>query len=187
MLEKQVHSLEEQVHELERALGRGQTDLNSVRILQLKDNPSAAAEQVRWEELISLRKENEALRASTTSGVPSESLKVFELKIQQLEQELETKDKRMARLKQVLNAQVQAFRESICCILGYRVDLQPHGTIKLSCIYAPNRILEFDAKGTLLRGGDEDDLRPGREQFYERAHVPAFMGWMTLHLFKSPL
>ena len=66
----------------------------------LKDNPSSIADKARWEELKALRLENEALRSSL-SNVPSESIKVFEMKISELQQELSTKEKRMSRLKEV--------------------------------------------------------------------------------------
>lgn len=189
MLEKHVESLESQVHELERALGRGEVDLSKTRVLMLKDNPSSQADQVRWEELQSLRAENQALRDSSVSagGIPTESVHVFETKINELQQELSSKEKRMVRLKEVLNARVQEFREAICSILGFRVDMMPQGTIKFSSIYSPQRHFEFDSKGALLFGGDGEDLRPGLEKYYETSHVPAFMSWVTLHFFESPM
>ncbi len=85
----------------------------------LKENPSAQADQARYEELLALRSENEALRSSI-STIPMESLKVFEMKISELQQDLFAKEKRMIRLKEVLNAQVQEFRASICSILGFK-------------------------------------------------------------------
>lgn len=88
---------------------------------------------------------------------------------------------------QVLNARVQEFREAICSILGYKVDMQPHGTIKFSSIYAPQRSFEFDTQGNLIMSGDITDLHLGVEKYLERSHVPAFMSWATLHLFGSPV
>ena len=99
----------------------------------LKENPSSHADQARYEELLALRSENEALRSSI-STIPTESVKVFEMKISELQQDLFTKEKRMIRLKEVLNAQVQEFRAYICTILGFKVDMQPQGKLKLSSI-----------------------------------------------------
>ncbi len=119
--------------------------------------------------------------------MPNESLHVFEIKISELQKELESKDKRMVRLKEVLNARVQEFREAICCILGYKVDLQPHGTIKFTSIYASQRSFEFDAQGRLMMTtGDHADLQEGIETYLDRSHVPAFMSWLTLYLFQHP-
>jgi len=136
-------------------------------------------------ELKALRSENEALRNSHSS-VPSESLNIYQLKISELQTELENKEKRMSRLKQVLNARVQEFREAICSILGFKVDLLPHGSFKLASIYAPNRTFEFDARGSLVMGGDISDLQEGISTYLEKEHVPAFMAWVTLHFFQTP-
>jgi hypothetical protein len=157
----------------------------------LKDNPATEAEKKRHQELLALRSENEALRKQTSSttgySMPSESTQILELKISELQSELLGKEKRMMRLKEVLNARVQEFRESICAILGYKVDLQPHGTIKFASIYAPSRIFEFDTKGNLVHAGNMSDLKQGMEAYLERSHVPAFMSWMTLHFFETPM
>ena len=156
----------------------------------LKDNPASEAEKKRHEELLALRSENDALRrkSSLAAGCefPAESNRLLELKILDLQTELLGKEKRMTRLKEVLNARVQEFRESICAILGYKVDLQPHGTIKFASIYAPSRVFEFDTKGNLIYAGNMSDLKHGVEAYLERSHVPAFMSWMTLHFFETP-
>lgn len=152
----------------------------------LKDNPSAQADQARYEELLALRSENEALRSSI-STIPMESVKVFEMKISELQQDLFAKEKRMIRLKEVLNAQVQEFRASICTILGFKVDMQPQGRLKLSSIYSSMWTLEFDTHGNFLGfvGANTDRLQEGIVKYLERSHVPAFMAWLTLHLFES--
>lgn len=152
----------------------------------LKENPSANADQARYEELLALRSENEALRSSISS-IPMESVKIFEMKISELQQELFTKEKRMLRLKEVLNAQVQEFRASICSILGFKVDMQPQGKLRLSSIYSSMWTLEFDTQGNFLGffGADSDRLQEGIAKYLESSHIPAFMAWLTLHLFES--
>jgi mitotic spindle assembly checkpoint protein MAD1 len=93
----------------------------------------------------------------------------------------------MIRLKEVLNAQVQEFRASICSILGFKIDMQPQGKLKLSSIYSSMWTLEFDTHGNFLGfvGASTDRLQEGVVKYLERSHIPAFMAWLTLHLFES--
>jgi hypothetical protein len=152
----------------------------------LEENPSSNADNVRYQELLALRSENEALRSSI-STIPMESVKVFEMKISELQHDLFAKEKRMMRLKEVLNAQVQEFRASICSVLGFKIDMQPHGKLKLSSIYSSKWTLEFDTQGNFLGfvGANTDSLQNGIVKYLERSHIPAFMAWLTLHLFES--
>ena len=62
-----------------------------------------------------------------------------------------------------MNAQVQEFRASICSILGFKIDMQPQGKLKLSSIYSSMWTLEFDTHGNFLGfvGASTDRLQEG--------------------------
>ena len=120
MLEKQVTVLDEQVGLLERAVGRGEYDPSTTKILEMRDNPFSESQAIRQERLDKLLQENAALLAgnAVTSTVPAAAMKRAEFDLQQARKEVEEGAKRLDRLKKVFTEQAAIVRESVLKLLG---------------------------------------------------------------------
>lgn len=132
MLEKECESLDGQVHELQRALGRGEYNPATTRVLQLADNPERQEAAIRQATLDALREENRKLmeqiskvgvgaghgKGPAIGMVPIESLKSLEIECLKLQQAVEDKEKRVLRLKEVYQAKAQEYREAVASLLG---------------------------------------------------------------------
>lgn len=159
MLQKEIQSLDEQVGVLERALGSGAYNPETTKIVQLRDNPASVENYVRTEVLESLKQENSRLleeltriqnstsamdvdqssssTSSSSSGVlvPFESLKPLQLETARLVKLVEEKEKRLDRIKQVYKSKALEYREAVYSLLGYLMDFQPDGRVKLTSMF----------------------------------------------------
>jgi mitotic spindle assembly checkpoint protein MAD1 len=142
-----------------------------------------------------LRAENEKLRSgSSNQAVSSESLNVFQQDIESLKAEVEARDKRILRLKQVFGAKVQEYLEAVSDTLGYKIDVN-EGRVKLSSIY--NRhgdpsliyIMNGDEKGHVeFEGGNERSLAKVEgyiKDWMDRKSLPCILSAMTMGLYQN--
>ncbi|KAJ3153763.1 coiled-coil domain-containing protein mad1 [Geranomyces michiganensis] len=149
----ECEGLHSRVHELERALGRGEHNTATHRILQLANNPETTELAVRQATLDALREENarlleqcanslgsapgSALGGDNSNGaVPVESLRVVELECSKLKQEIQDTKKRNDRLQQVYQTQVQEYREAVYSLLGYKLVIESDGRVRLTSCFA---------------------------------------------------
>lgn len=111
----------------------------------LKDNPASKAIEEKKNLVNALRLENKSLRSqieSPTSGsahvIPKESFNVLQQDITTLKSELEAKDLRLLRLKQVFTSKIQEYLEAVRDTLGFNLQVQ-EGKVKLVSIYSTSQ------------------------------------------------
>ncbi|KAK6330145.1 coiled-coil domain-containing protein mad1 [Orbilia blumenaviensis] len=171
-----------------------------MRILQLRDNPAARHEVTKAETLRVLRDENKALLAQLegqpggTRFVPISTLERSRLDLQEMEALVAEKEKRMARLKEMWSKKALEFRQAVYSLLGYEVDFQPNGKVKVTSMFHRSDLyggvdtgIVFDGEqGTMkLCGGPSSQFaREIRNQlkFYveERKEIPCFLAALTM-------
>ncbi|KAF3096862.1 coiled-coil domain-containing protein mad1 [Orbilia oligospora] len=171
-----------------------------MRVLQLKDNPAAHHEVTKKETLRVLREENKALLAQLegqpggTKFVPISTLERSRLDVQEMEALVAEKEKRMTRLKEMWSKKALEFRQAVYSLLGYEVDFQPNGRVKVTSMFHRSDLyggvdtgIVFDGEqGTMkLCGGPNSQFaREIRNQikFYveERKEIPCFLAALTM-------
>lgn len=154
-------------------------------------------------------KEKETDIRQTVGMVPVESFKNLKEENQRMKEELKDKEKRMMRLKEVWTGKALEFREAVYSLLGYKLDFQSTGRVKLTSMYSPSSDCSFhfssdepgpaasgvvaDREGTgtmqLTGGGNEmwvNSLDPLiRYWVVERGSIPCFLSSVTLNLWKE--
>ncbi|KAF8456652.1 spindle assembly checkpoint component Mad1 [Terfezia claveryi] len=110
-----------------------------MRILELKDNPTARSEAIKLTHLRTLQEENSALLAQLQGKmhevgkvVPAHSLKAAQHQLEELKQQVDEKEKRMARLKQIWTAKSVEWRQAVHSIVGILFDFMPNGRVRVS-------------------------------------------------------
>ncbi|KAF3914366.1 hypothetical protein ABW20_dc0100166 [Dactylellina cionopaga] len=171
-----------------------------MRILQLKDNPASHHEATKAEALRVLRDENEALlaqlegRSGGTKLVPMSTLERSRLDVKEMETLVFEKEKRMLRLKEMWSKKALEFRQAVYSLLGYEVDFQPNGRVKVTSMFhrpdfyggVDTGIIFDGEQGTMkLCGGPNSQFaREIRNQlkFYveERKEIPCFLAALTM-------
>ena len=110
------------------------------RILSLRSNPSDNFQATKLSTLTTLRQENKDLLAQLetrndiagTKLVPQSTLENLRLEMQDLEQQVKDKEKRMLRLKEIFGKKSLEFREAVFSLLGWKTDFRPNGKVALS-------------------------------------------------------
>ncbi|KAF3939934.1 hypothetical protein ABW19_dt0205622 [Dactylella cylindrospora] len=180
-----------EVKALQKQLAAAETT-SRLRVLQLKDNPVARHEITKAETLNTLRQENQTLLAQLEGQpggaklVPISTLERSRLDLREMEAIVAEKEKRMLRLKE--------FRQAVYSILGYEVDFQPNGRVKVTSMFhrpdlyggVDTGIIFDGEQGTMkLCGGPNSQFaREIRNQlkFYveERKEIPCFLAALTM-------
>ncbi|KAJ3042793.1 coiled-coil domain-containing protein mad1 [Rhizophlyctis rosea] len=200
LLQKEVDSLDRQVTELLGALGRGEYNPETTTILQLANNPESQEYAIRESTLNALRAENDSLRKLLRGGeaaggvqlVPAEAYRVVEVDRINLKNALGEKDKRLLRLKEVLNGKVQEYLAAVYSLLGYKLEIERDGRVRLTSTFvSPEQLSIYCSsaeqdKGTIeVRGSAKPELQQGFEYFITKHDcVPAFLGWISQELWK---
>ncbi|KAK6332727.1 coiled-coil domain-containing protein mad1, variant 2 [Orbilia brochopaga] len=197
---QQAHQLTlVEVKALQKQLAAAET-ISRMRVLQLKDNPTARHEATKAEALQVLREENKALLAQLEGQpggvklVPIGTLERCRLDVKEMEALVAEKDKRMLRLKEMWSKKALEFRQAVYSLLGYEVDFQPNGRVKVTSMFHRSDLyggvdtgIVFDGEqGTMkLCGGPNSQFaREIRNQlkFYveERKEIPCFLAALTM-------
>lgn len=181
---------------------------SKVRVLELRDNPTANAEAVKMSTLATLKAENTALlqqlRGEDMQGikvVPISTVDALKLDLKEMEKVVAEKEKRMRRLREIWTTKAAEFRDVIASVLGYKVVFLPSGKVKLGSLYYGGRhdvadlgendldenFIEFDGeKGTMkISGGAEGgfglEIAPLVQEWVKgKGDIPAFLAAMTL-------
>ncbi|EEH20199.2 hypothetical protein PABG_02458 [Paracoccidioides brasiliensis Pb03] len=140
------------------------------RILELRSNPTAEAENVKLSALTALRAENRDLLAqlrnkhSNLEVVPLSTLESKEMELREMEKIVAEKDKRMRRLKEIWTAKSSEFREAVASVLGYKLDFLPNGRVRVTSMFhlSPayrhgDRDASPDARGPGSMGDGEEN------------------------------
>jgi mitotic spindle assembly checkpoint protein MAD1 len=190
------------------------------RILELKDNPTTTHTTVQQRTLDALRRENDALRGqlagslptSLSDGpspagllVPAASLDRQRLQIEDRDATIASRDKSLARLKDVFRAKGLEFKETVFSLLGWSLNFQPNGRVKAKSMFYPKSVkrkgeegegeehfIEFDGEnGTMkVSGGPQSEFAKeirGLIEFWVdgKGQVPCFLAAMTLEFFEK--
>lgn len=176
------------------------------RILSLRSNPSDDFEATKLSTLSTLRQENKdllaqlenrhdaAAGATTTKLVPQSTLENLRLEMQDLEQQVRDKEKRMLRLKEIFGKKSLEFREAVFSVLGWKTDFRPNGKVALSLNTGNeeggdevDECIIFDGEnGTMKIAGGPDSafalqIRPLIKQWVEgRRYIPGLMAGIIL-------
>ncbi|KAK6342603.1 coiled-coil domain-containing protein mad1 [Orbilia javanica] len=199
-ISKQAHKMASvEIKALQKQLAASEAT-SRMRVLQLKDNPAARHEVTKLETLRVLREENKALLAQLegqpggTKFVPISTLERSRLDVQEMEALVVEKEKRMTRLKEMWSKKALEFRQAVYSLLGYEVDFQPNGRVKVTSMFHRSDLyggvdtgIVFDGEqGTMkLCGGPNSQFaREIRNQlkFYveERKEIPCFLAALTM-------
>ncbi|CAG8459736.1 12091_t:CDS:10 [Racocetra fulgida] len=160
-LRKHASSLDQQVFALEKAVGRGEYNQETTRVLELKDNPSSRDYAIRQSTLDALKTENNQLLTklkelqkmlennhttqvetmddndnSIINVIPTQSFTNLENENKQLVEQIAEKEKRILRLKEVWKTKAQEYREAVYSLLGYRFDFLENGRVRLTSMYS---------------------------------------------------
>ncbi|KAA8651752.1 hypothetical protein EYZ11_000048 [Aspergillus tanneri] len=112
-----------------------------IRILELRDNPTAEAENIKLSTINTLKAENQNLLAqlrgdhANVKVVPMSTLDSMKLEIQEMERVVADKEKRMRRLKEIWTAKSSEFREAVASLLGYKLDFLPNGRVRVTSMF----------------------------------------------------
>lgn len=220
LLQTEVTSLENQLGIMQKAIGSGAYDHQTTKVLALADNPASRDLAVRSEALERLKRENvdllrtiEEMSQMTEPGsveilanVPQSTATNLRKEIEQLQESLATKDKRMQRLLEVYKEKSKEFRQAVKSLLGYKMEFLENGRVRLYSAFAHSSLsLTFtpptggaDGSGLgameLTRVVQENeqavDGSEGLEnlrRFWvnERQCIPGFLASLTLELYEQ--
>ncbi|KAJ6109172.1 Spindle-related protein [Penicillium sp. IBT 16267x] len=111
------------------------------RVLELRDNPTAEAENIKMTTLKTLQSENRDLLAQLRgdhAGVkvaPVSTVEALKLEIQEMERVVADKEKRNRRLREIYSAKATEFREAVASLLGYKLDILPNGRVRVTSMF----------------------------------------------------
>lgn len=140
------------------------------RILELRQNPTAEAENLKLSTLRALKAENRDLLAQlrgehmNVKVVPVSTLESMKLELQEMERTVAEKEKRMRRLKEIWTAKSSEFREAVASVLGYKLDFLPNGRVRVTSMFhlSPayrhgDRNASADSRGPGSMGNGEEN------------------------------
>jgi mitotic spindle assembly checkpoint protein MAD1 len=159
--EREAEALGREAAGLQRRLGRGEFDVEKLKVLHLRANPEAAAREAAWAaERQALRCEAEALREAIAkadsaaggsgggggggaagSGAPAAGV-VAAAEASVLRHRLSEMEKREVRYKQVYGESIATVRDACRLIFGYTLELQLPGDtvhIRPAALPPPNQ------------------------------------------------
>jgi mitotic spindle assembly checkpoint protein MAD1 len=186
---------------------------SKVRVLELRENPTAAAEAVKASTLTTLKAENKSLLAQLrgedmrgTKVVPVSTVDALNLDLKEMEGVVADKEKRMRRLREIWTDKAAEFRDVIASVLGWKVIFLPNGKVKLGSLYYGGRrdvgdlgdsdldenFIIFDGEnGTMkISGGSEGvfgrEIKGLVEEWVKgKGEIPSFLAAMTLKFYKT--
>jgi mitotic spindle assembly checkpoint protein MAD1 len=174
------------------------------RVLELRDNPTANAEAIKLSTLRTLKEENRDLlsqmRGESLQGVkvvPVSTLDALKLELQEMEQVVAEKEKRMRRQREIWTDKAAEFRDVVASVLGWRITFMPNGKAKVSSMFYgkpgeqdededENYIIFDGENGTMKISGGADGAfsREIKEQvdFWvkEKKEIPGFLAALTI-------
>lgn len=210
-LQDELEKLQSRNHLLEAELKASASQVASLkdssrtRVLELRSNPTAEAEAIKMSRLRTLADENAALLAQLegqpngTKVVPISSLDNARQQIDELKAQIAKLEKKELRLKQIWGAKSIEFREAVCSILGWKLDMMPNGRVKATSILYPSLInngeeeensIIFDGEqGTMkVSGGPQsvfaNEIRHMIDFWVDgRNEIPCFLAACTLEFY----
>ncbi|KAK2768199.1 coiled-coil domain-containing protein mad1 [Arachnomyces sp. PD_36] len=111
------------------------------RILELRANPTAEAQNIKLSTLQALKAENQDLLAQLRGNhadvkvIPISALETMRLEMEDMKRTVAEKEKRMKRLKEIWTAKSSEFREAVASVLGYKLDFMPNGRVRVTSMF----------------------------------------------------
>ncbi|TKA73917.1 hypothetical protein B0A55_05049 [Friedmanniomyces simplex] len=215
-LQDELEQMQNRNHSLEAELKASMSQLTSLkeasrtRVLELRNNPTAAVEAVKMATLTTLREENTALLAQLEGKphgvkvVPISTLESVRLQLAETKAQIAQHEKKTLRLKQIWGSKALEFREAVCSILGWKLDFMPNGRVKATSILYPSTVgqdgeeeeensIVFDGEnGTMKVSGGPQSVFAGEikgliDFWVEgRKEVPCFLAACTRYIQADP-
>ncbi|CAI4061767.1 coiled-coil domain-containing protein MAD1 SKDI_07G1710 [Saccharomyces kudriavzevii IFO 1802] len=166
-----------------------------VRILQLRDGPFIKDQFIKKSKLRLLEKENSDLLNELKQNNPnSETIPIsvydsLNFELQQFEQEVFRSNKRFFRLKQVFNRKSLEFIDVVNSLLGFKLEFQQDGRVKIFSCFKPEKYLIADLNENTLKSNLDanidnwDDLM--NLWVEDRGQLPCFLATITLRLWEQ--
>ncbi|KAF2640297.1 MAD-domain-containing protein [Massarina eburnea CBS 473.64] len=172
-----------------------------IRVLELKENPTADAESLKLSTVLTLREANAALLAQLQGTAPGNIVSAAVLtstqdELAEAHNQIAQMEKKTKRLKQIWTAKSLEFREAVASVLGWKLDFMPNGRVKVTSMFKPadedseNSIVFDGEKGTMkVSGGEQSEFaRDIRDQIVYwvegRKEIPCFLAALTLEFFE---
>ncbi|CUS23212.1 LAQU0S08e04610g1_1 [Lachancea quebecensis] len=170
-----------------------QLDQKKLRIMQLRDNPFSKDQLVKRKQLDLLLKENQDLLAkrsfSPENSVPRSLYDRLEFDIKQLESEIFKLNKKTARLREVFNRKSLEFIEVVNSLLGFKMEFQSDGKVKMISCYKPEKYLVADLHHNSLKSNLQSEIDSWdallEEFVMKRGQMPGFLASVTLQLWEK--
>lgn len=134
LLQRELETANEQLDELRQ-------NQPQIRVLELRENPTADYGKIKHATLTTLQAENRDLIKELTGDnkgvktVPLSTLEAMKLELEDMERTVEEKEKRMRRLKEIWTAKSSEFREAVASLLGYKLDFLPNGRVRVTSMF----------------------------------------------------
>lgn len=180
---------------------------SNVRILELRDNPTAQHEAVKQAAINELRTENEHLRTLIHDGesgitsfqvVPISTLVALQRDLQIAREETASARKKCQRLKEVWSDKSAEFKEAVFALLGWHVTFIPTNKMRVESVYYASetdeheRSITFDGdRGSMKFGGgpkSEFAMKLSDLTKYwvrEKNCIPGFLAALTLEFYEQ--
>lgn len=180
---------------------------SSVRVLELRSNPTGDYQAVKQAAINELRAENEQLRQLVHDGndegggprfpvVPVSTLIALQRDLQAARDDTASARKKCQRLKEVWSDKSAEFKEAVFQLLGWHVTFIPSNKMRLESVYYPSdtdeheRSIVFDGeRGSMKVGGGPRSafamkIRDTRKYWVtEKNCIPGFLAALTLELY----
>jgi mitotic spindle assembly checkpoint protein MAD1 len=163
-MHNELESLDLQIDGLKHALGRGEYNPATTKVLSLRDNPADIDYAIRTETLDRLKEENKvlleklqeaeksaqhgtastALAASVQSAsvdvdtVPKQTYINLQAENEELQAKIEQGEKARMRLREIFQKTARELREACKSLLGYAVEPVENGRMKLTTVFGGN-------------------------------------------------
>ncbi|CCE65046.1 hypothetical protein TPHA_0J02260 [Tetrapisispora phaffii CBS 4417] len=170
-----------------------------IRILQLRDNPLLKEQFLRKKQLDILKRENkdllqELLRDSSEPRddrkyVPRTVFESLNFDLKEQEHEIFKLNKKSTRLMQVFNKKSLEFIDVVTSLLGFKLEFQKDGRIKIFSCFKPNKYIIADLIANSLKSNLSTVVADWQELFHlwieERSQIPCFLAEITLRLWEE--
>lgn len=170
-----------------------QLDSKKLRILQLRDNPFTKDQMVKKRRLELLLKENEDLidrgAISDKNTVPRSLYERLTFDVTQLENETFKLNKKITRLREVFNKKSLEFIDVVNSLLGFKLEFQSDGKVKMIPCHKPEKYLVADLNNNSLKSNLQSDIESWdallEDLVVKNGQMPCFLATITLKLWEK--
>ncbi|CAG8446089.1 9286_t:CDS:10 [Ambispora gerdemannii] len=118
--------------------------------------------------------------------IPAQSFKNLEEENKKLREQIDAKDTRFTRYKELWSVKFKEYKESVYRLLGYQFDLLENERVRLTSSYRQDQSFLFNNLDMRLIGADQTNFS-NLYQFWvtERNSIPGFLSSLTLELYEE--